>query len=149
LKFTHEARELYRSAALPSEPPASKAPGERGAEAIAAADRALRMAKMLADGGFPEEAPALLAKSLHAMTAALIVARGEVPAGAPNPANIRRLVDCGALPLEALALLDATQSVSSAATMDDVVPLLSSTTRILTAIGRNEPSLTARRASSA
>jgi hypothetical protein len=109
------------------------------------------MAKMLADGGFPEEAPALVAKSLHAMTAALIAARGEVPAGAPNPANadIRRLVDCGALPSEALALLDATRSVSSAATMDDVVPLLSSTTRILTAIRRNEPSLTARRASSA
>jgi hypothetical protein len=151
LKFTHEARELYRSAALPSEPPASKAPGERGAEAIAEADRALRMAKILADGGFPEEAPALLAKSLHAMTAALVAARGEAPAGAPNPANadIRRLVDCGALPSEALALLDATRSVSSAATMDDVAPLLSSTTRILTAIGRNEPSLTARRASSA
>ncbi len=151
LKFTHEARELYRSAALPSEPPASKAPDECRVEAIAEADRALRMAKMLADGGFPEEAPALLAKSLHAMTAALIAARGEAPAGAPNPANadIRRLVDCGALPLEALALLDATQSVSSAATMDDVAPLLSSTTRILTAIGRNEPSLTARRASSA
>jgi hypothetical protein len=151
LQFTHEARELYRSAVLPSEPPASKGPDGRGAEAITEADRALRMAKTLADGGFPEEAPALLAKSLHAMAAALIAARGEAPAGAPNPANndIRRLVECGALPSEALALLDATRSVSSAATMDDVAPLLSSTTRILTAIGRNEPSLTARSASSA
>ena len=149
LQFTHEARELYRSAALLSEPLAAKAPDERGAEAIAEADRALRMAKTLADGGFPEEAPALLAKSLHAMAAALIAARGEAPAGAPNPANadIRRLVECGALPPEAMAILDAT--LSSAATMDDVAPLLSSTTRILTAIGRNEPRLTARRASSA
>jgi hypothetical protein len=118
---------------------------------VAEADRALRMAKTLAEGGFPEEAPALLAKSLHAMASALMAARGEMPAGAQRAANadIHRLVECGALPTEALGLLDATRSASGAATVDDVAPLLSSTTRILTAIGRNEPSLTARRALSA
>jgi superfamily II DNA or RNA helicase len=150
LQFTHEARELYRSTALPSEPLATKAPDERGAEAIAEADRALRMAKTMADGGFPEEAPALLSKSLHAMAAALVAARGEAPVGASDPASadIHRLVECGALPSEVLALLDATRFVSNAATMGDVAPLLSSTTRILTAIRRNEPGLAARRTSS-
>jgi hypothetical protein len=109
------------------------------------------MAKTLAEGGFPEEAPALLAKALHAMASALMAARGETPAGTQGAANadIHRLVERGALPTEALGLLDATRSASGAATVDDVAPLLSSTTRILTAIGRNEPSLTARTALSA
>jgi hypothetical protein len=40
LQFTQQARELYRSAALPMEPPAAEAPDGRGAEAIAEADRA-------------------------------------------------------------------------------------------------------------
>lgn len=151
LQFTDEAHELYRSPVMPLEAPVAKDPDWRGATAIAEADRALRMAKTLAEGGFPEEAPALLAKSLRAMAAALMAARSEAPAGAEGAANadIRRLVECGALPTEALALLDATRLVSSAATVADVAPLLSSTTRILTAIGRNEPSLTAWRASSA
>jgi hypothetical protein len=109
------------------------------------------MAKTLAEGGFPEEAPALFAKALHAMASALMAARGETPAGTQGAANadIHRLVERGALPTEALGLLDATRSASGAATVDDVAPLLSSTTRILTAIGRNEPSLTARTALSA
>ena len=84
LHFTRESRELYRSPALPPEFRARKPDEARGAQAILEADRALRMAKTLADGGFPEEAPALLAKSLRAMTAALLAARGETPAGVDN-----------------------------------------------------------------
>ena len=113
LHFTQASRELYRSAALPSEPAAAKAaPDGRGSQAVAEADRALRMAKTLTDGGFPEEAPALLAKSLHAMAAALMAARGESASGASGAGNadIRRLVDCGSLPAQALVLLDALRS---------------------------------------
>jgi hypothetical protein len=150
LQFTDEARELYRSLALPGEVGVAKDSDRCGTTAIAGASRALRTAQTLADGGFPEKAPALLAKSLRAMGTALIAARGETFISAPGASgDIRRLVDCGALPAEALTLLDATQLVLSAATMDDVAPLLFSTTRILTAIGRNEPSLTLRSASSA
>jgi hypothetical protein len=156
LQFTDGGRELYRSPVLPmeslaTESPTAGAPERRGAQAVAEADRALRMAKTLAEGGFPEEAPALLAKSLHTMASALMAARGETPAGAQGAANadIHHLVECGALPAEALGLLDATRSASGAATVDDVAPLLSSTTRILAAIERNEPSLAARRAISA
>ena len=148
LHFTRESQELYRSPALPLETRAREPDEARSAQAILDADRALRMAKTLADGGFPEEAPALLAKSLRAMTTALMAARGEAPASADGDvdADIRRLVECGALPREVMSVLDAAQPLSSAATAEDVAPLLSSTTRILMVIGRNEPSLTAIRA---
>ena len=84
--------------------------------------------------------------------AALIAARGETSTGAPcasgrrhpPPRRLRRTAGGSSDP----SRCDASRS-SSAATMDDVAPLLSSTTRILTAIGRNEPSLTVRSASSA
>ena len=100
LHFTRESQELYRSPALPLETRAREPDEARSAQAILDADRALRMAKTLADGGFPEEAPALLAKSLRAMTTALMAARGEAPASAESDvdADIRRLVECGALP---------------------------------------------------
>ena len=142
-----EAQELYRSPALPRNSGAQARRSTRR-QAIPEADRALRMAKTLADGGFPEEAPALLAKALRAMAAALIAARGETPAGADNDigGDIRRLVDCGALPTETMSVQEALQSLSSTATAEDVAPLLSSATRILMVIGRNEPSLAAIRA---
>jgi hypothetical protein len=149
LQFPQEARELYRSPTLPLEPTAPEAGEARGARSILDAERSLRMAKTLADGGFPEEAPALLAKSLRAMTAALMAARGEASASAESDidADIRRLVDCGALPADALALLETMRSASGAATADEVAPLLASTMRILTTIGRNEPILAARKTS--
>ena len=149
LQFTREVRELYRSVGLPADAPTDKVPDGRGTQAMAEADRALRMAKTLADGGFPEEAPALLARSLRAMAAALMAARGETATGAPDASNadICRLVEYGALPTEALAILDATRLLSSATAINGVAPLLSSTTRILAAIGRNEPSLTVRASS--
>ena len=148
LHFTRESQELYRSPALPPEFRARKPDEARGVQAILDADRALRMAKTLADGGFLEEAPALLAKALRMMAAALLAARGETPAGADNDigADIRRLVECGALPTETMSVQEALQSLSSAATAEDVAPLLSSATRILMVIGRNEPSLAAIRA---
>ncbi len=148
LHFGQEAREIYRSPALPPEPTAPEASEARSARAILDAERALRMAKTLADGGFPEEAPALLAKSLREMTAALMAARGEAlicGQGAVD-SDIRRLVECGALPADALALLDATRSAPGGATTDEVAPLLASTRRILTTVGRNEPALAARKA---
>lgn len=141
LHFGQEAREIYRSPALPLEPTAPEAGEARSARAILDAERALRMAKTLADGGFPEEAPALLAKSLREMTAALMAARGEAlicGQGAVD-SDIRRLVECGALPADALALLDATRSAPGDATTDEVARLLASTRRILTTVGPLPP----------
>ena len=145
LQFTHEAKQLHRSAALALEAPVATFAG-RGAQAMAQADRALRMARTLADGGFPEEAPPLLAKSLHAMAAALLATRGESASEAQGAtsADISRLVDCGALPAEALTLRDATLSLPRDADLNEVTPLFAATTRILAEIGRNEPALAAR-----
>lgn len=56
LQFAFEARELHRARGLPAESPVAASAGPREADAMAEADRALRMAKTLADGGFPEEA---------------------------------------------------------------------------------------------
>ncbi|WP_457798061.1 hypothetical protein [Methylocystis sp. S23] len=136
LQFSFEARELYRAPGLAADSPAAAGAAPREADAIAEADRALRMAKTLADGGFPEEAPALLAKSLRAMATALLAARAEAPVHGQGAADsdIRRLVDCGALPSEAMALLQKTQSPSSAAAIEGVAPALASTARILATI---------------
>ncbi|ATQ67847.1 ATP-dependent helicase [Methylosinus trichosporium OB3b] len=144
LQFAFEARELHRARGLPAESPVAASAGPREAEAMAEADRALRMAKTLADGGFPEEAPALLAKSLRAMATALLATRGEAPVHGQSAADsdIRRLVDCGALPSEAMALLEEMQSLSSGAAIDGVAPALAGAARILAAITRNEPRLT-------
>lgn len=146
LQFSFEARELHRALGLPADSPVAASAAPRGAEAIAEADRALRMAKTLADGGFPEEAPALLAKSLRAMTTASLAARSEAPVHGQSAADsdIRRLVDYGALPSEAVALLEETQSLSSAAVIEGVAPALAGAARILATIIRNEPGLTAR-----
>ncbi|HWN53385.1 MAG TPA: DEAD/DEAH box helicase, partial [Xanthobacteraceae bacterium] len=60
LQFTHESRLLHRSATLAEQAADAPAPDQRSGQLMAEAQRALRMAKVLASGGFPEEAPALL-----------------------------------------------------------------------------------------
>ena len=135
VQFFAAAREHYRSPALAPETPAAKRSAQ--AEAVEA-DRALRMAKALYDSGFPEEAPPLLAKSLRALVSALAATRGEVSA------DIRSLVDRGALSGEALSVLDATQDAPRDATIKDVAPLFSAMGRIFSAVARNEPGLAVR-----
>ena len=144
LRFTHEARTLHRSAALAFEAGAADIDNARATEAMAAADRCLRMAKVLAAGGFAEEAPPLLAKSLRSMAAALTAARGDELADSSPDGDIRRLVETAALPAEALAILEATILGALPAAASEVEPLIATTTRILAAVRRNEPSLAAR-----
>jgi hypothetical protein len=143
LKFANEGRDYFRSPGLPAEPRAEAGSDVRSAQAAAIeAERGLGMAKALAEGGYPEEAPPLLAKSLQAMASALAATRGETTQGA----DIRRLVDVGALTDEALALLDATRAAPKDATIDLVAPLLASMSRIFAAARRNTPSLGVRQA---
>ena len=106
---------------------------------MAEADRALRMAKTLAAGGFPEEAPPLLARSLRAMVEALTAARGAA-SDVGSDAEIRGLIESGALPPEALSVLEAAADGASDANLD---PMFAATARIMTAIRRNEPGLAA------
>jgi hypothetical protein len=66
------------------------------------------MAHVMIEGGFPEEAPGLIAKALGKLGASVLARRFELGAAADTVAadEIRRLVHCRALPPEALSLLD-------------------------------------------
>jgi hypothetical protein len=144
LQFTHAARTLHRSADVPEEDRVAECDDAKTLEAMAEADRTLRMAKVLAVGGFPEEVPPLLAKSLRSMAKALTATRGEALADQGGDGNIRYLVEKAALPVEALAILEASNPAMLPPVEGGVEPLISTTTRILAAIKRNEPRLSAR-----
>jgi hypothetical protein len=108
---------------------------------MAEADRTLRMARTLAAGGFPEEAPPLLARSLRAMVEALTASRGATQtAGADE--EIRGLVESGALPREALSVLAAASADAAGATAN-LDPMFAATARVMAAIRRNDPGLAA------
>jgi superfamily II DNA or RNA helicase len=141
LHFAHEARVLHRSPALQPEAPQDEPTPDRAraSRAMAEADRALRMAKTLAAGGFPEEAPPLLARSLRSMVDALTAARGAASVGGADT-EMRGLVESGALPPEALSVLEAAADGGSGANLD---PMFAATARIMAAIRRNEPGLAA------
>ncbi len=106
------------------------------------------MAKVLASGGFPEEAPALLAKVLQKAGAARMAERSELPAGASTASDtdIRRLVERGEFPPDALVILDASQPSAGPLAPDGINALVSTAEQSLTAIGSDvlaEPSLRA------
>jgi hypothetical protein len=142
LHFAHEARVLHRSPALQTEAAVEREQQPdrgRASRAMAEADRALRMAKTLASGGFPEEAPPLLARSLRSMVDALAAARGLAAVGGAD-IEMRELVESGALPPEALSILEAAGDAASSVNLD---PMFAATARVMAAIRRNEPRLAA------
>jgi len=106
------------------------------------AERSLRMAKVLAAGGFPEEAPDLIVRALRVVGGALMAMHDKLPAGASTAtdADTRALVERAALPPETLAILDAIP-LSAPAAPNDIEPLLSAAGRVLAVVGRNEPPL--------
>jgi hypothetical protein len=144
LQFTHQSRLLHRSATL-AEPGAGEAgagapaPDRRAAELLADAQRTLRKAKVLASGGFPEETPVLLANVLQKAAAARMAERSELPTGASSASDtdIRRLVERGEFPQEALAILDASQPSAGAPTADSVNALVTAAEQVLAAAGRD------------
>jgi hypothetical protein len=141
LQFTHESHVLHRSPALNQEGAESASSGQRATQLMAEAQRALRMAKVLASGGFPEEVPALLAKVVQKAAAVRLTERAELPIGAStaSDADIRRLVERDALPEAALAILDAIQPSAKLPTDDDVKALVTAAERLLAAVGKPAP----------
>ena len=137
LQFTHNFRLLHRSAAFVAVTGETTPPDGRAPQFMDEAERALRMAKVLATGGFPEEAPLLLAKALQKACAALMTECAELSAGATaaSDSDIRRLIERKAVPLEAQAILDAIQSNVVPADSEDIGALLASAERCLAAIG--------------
>jgi hypothetical protein len=141
VQFTHESRMLHRAASLDEDTvSAPVAPDGRAADLMAEAERALRMAKVLAAGGFPEEAPALLAKALAKAAAGRLAERHELPAAASSAADadIRRLVERKVMPTEALDLLDATQPSAGCPDPATVAQLLATAERVLAMSGSKE-----------
>jgi len=143
LQFTHESRLLHRSSTLIEQGADTPAPEQHSQQLIGEAQRALRMAKVLASGGFPEEAPVLLAKVMQKAGASRMAARSELPAGASiaTDTDIRRLVERGEFPANALAVLDASQPSAGPPIPDSIDALISTTEQVLMAIGRTAPTI--------
>ena len=99
------------------------------------AERALRMARVLAAGGFPEEAKPLLAKAIGHAAAATLVVVGELAADVTlaTPAQIRDLVDHKALPLQASATLDELAAAVGTPAGAEIERLLKTTGEVLSA----------------
>lgn len=135
LQFTHDARVLHRSAANPVGPPAERSHG-CAEDALHQAWRSLRMAKVLAAGGFPEEVSSILVKALRTIGSVLMDARGGTSAGesVASDSEIRTLVERNSLPPEALVILDAARSTGSAAP-GEIASLLSTADRMLATVG--------------
>ncbi len=121
-----QTRVLHRSpdfavAADPSFDPQARATELRGE-----AERSLRMARVLAAGGFPEEAPPLIAKAIGIGAAARLAALGELAAGVSiaTPAQVRDLVDRGILAAQAETALSDLWSVAGGRTVADVESLI-------------------------
>jgi superfamily II DNA or RNA helicase len=110
---------------------------ERAAELRMQAERGVRMAMVLSAGGFPEEAPPILAKALYQGAAARLSELGELAAEASlaTSEEMQRLVARGALPAEAMTLLADLPPATGAHDVNDVTRLAASTARILAVLG--------------
>ena len=101
-------------------------PQARATELHGEAERSLRMARVLAAGGFPEEALPLIAKAIGIDAAARLAALGEIAAGVAiaTPAQVRDLVDRGILGAQAEAALSDLWSAAGGRTVADVESLI-------------------------
>jgi superfamily II DNA or RNA helicase len=99
------------------------------------AERSLRMAKVLAAGGFAEEAPALIAKTLGCVGAAKLAELGELAQGAATatPQQLRALVERGALPAQAATVLDRLWPGTGAPAGGEIADLLAATEQAVAA----------------
>ena len=101
----------------------------------AQADRLFRMAKVMAAGGFPEEAMPLLAKAIGHGGAAKLAALGELAPEATQATcdQIKDLVERKALPEAVFATLEEVSAPPPASTAGDVERHLLATSSVLAA----------------
>jgi hypothetical protein len=109
------------------------------------AERSLRMAKVLTAGGFAEEAPALIAKTLGCLGAAKLAAFGELTHGATaaTPQQLRDLVDRGALPASAATALDGLWPAAGTPSRGNIAELLAATESVVAACGGDAQAIVA------
>ena len=135
LRFTGgPSRVLHRAEGLKEDGGAARA---RAMELRAQAERVLRKAQVLIAGGFPEEAPALLARAIGIAGAARLALLDELPddASAASPPQIKDLVERKLLPVEATATLDVLMAAGPPS-HSEVDRLLSATAEIVAACGQ-------------
>ena len=116
-----------------------RAARERTAELATRAERSLRMARVLASGGFPDEALPLVGKAIALTAAAKLAALGELAEGASlaTPAQMRDLIARGALAPQAESALAALWSGSGAAA--DVAGLIEQAAIVLSGLDQPRP----------
>ena len=121
-----QSRVLHQSPDFVAAADPSFDPQARATELRGEAERMLRMARVLAAGGFPEEALPLIAKAIGIGAAARLAALGEIAAGVSvaTPAQIRDLVDRGILAAQAEAALSDLWSVAGGRTVANVESLI-------------------------
>jgi hypothetical protein len=109
-----QSRVLHQSPDLAAVADPGFDPQQRAAELRADAEKSLRMARVLAAGGFSDEALPLVAKAIGIAAAARLAALGELAAGASlaTPAQVRDLVGRGALAPQAETALSALWSAA-------------------------------------
>jgi hypothetical protein len=114
-------------------PPAQAA--ARAAELVRQAERSLRMARVLASGGFAEEAPPLIAKAIGHGAAARLSALGELADGSAlaTPAQIQALVERGMLPPQTISTMAGLWPAAGAPSGAEVEDLLDATAKVLAA----------------
>jgi SNF2-related domain/Helicase conserved C-terminal domain len=110
-------------------------PAEQVAELSRQAMRTLRMARVLATGGFPEEGLPLVAKAIGQGAAAKLAQRGELAAGATmaTPGQIRDLAERNVLPAAAVTVLTALWSGAGAAATSEIAGLLEMAVEVVAA----------------
>jgi superfamily II DNA or RNA helicase len=120
------SRALHRSPDFAAAADASFAPEKRAAELRCEAERSLRMARVLAAGGFPEEALPLIGKAIGIGAAAKLAALGELAAGISiaTPAQIHDLVRRGVFAPQAQAALLALWSTAAAPPIAELASLI-------------------------
>lgn len=132
------SRVLHQSADFAAAADPNYDPEKRSIELRSEAERSLRMARVLAAGGFPEEALPLIAKAIGIAAAARLAALGELPVGVSTAtsAQIRDLVDRGAFAPQAEAALSALWSHAGGRGVGDIISLIDNAT--LAVAGINE-----------
>jgi len=109
-----QARVLHQSPDFAAAADRSVDPQARAAAFLADAEKSLRMARVLAAGGFADEALPLIAKAINVGAASKLAALGELAAGAvlATPAQVRELIERGVLAAQAETTLSALWSAA-------------------------------------
>jgi hypothetical protein len=112
----------------------------RATELRSEAERSLRMAQVLAAGGFPAEARPLIAKAIGVGAAASLSALGELAAGISiaTPAQIHDLVRRGMFAPQAEAALSALWSTAGERAVSDLESLIANATLAVAGINNRE-----------